>query len=337
MTTQKEQESEEFRDEAPFASELSAVQGQKSLAELLNEIERRAADRTKCSIDNCPYCKITKRDVPVLVKALRRALQHFESFHSRADDTLRTIAAIHSTLERACGFCPDNGGKVMTASGNQNPSPFLPQQEERWTVVQSQEWLNRSDIMEGSNVIAKALWPNVAHRIVTAHCCPTNITTQAVLRNTLLPCPFCQIEVVGKFHELIEHPDVDGKPCPLNGGVFFGFARWNQRVAPSVVAGVEKKQDLGETEPSPVLTQVLQNALKECPWPANVWLSTLKEVGDAMRALHVTEAAITSISGTLMRHGWQCAEKKVQEILSSQGVGEWGLRQKILPFQNRRS
>lgn len=40
MTTRKQEE--EFKDETPAASELSTIQGQKSLTDLLDEIETRA-------------------------------------------------------------------------------------------------------------------------------------------------------------------------------------------------------------------------------------------------------------------------------------------------------
>lgn len=82
----------------------------------------------------------------------------------------------------------------------------------------------------------------------------------------------------------------------------------------------EIEQTLEEKEPSSALTHVLQNALKECPWPDDVWPLTIKEVGEFMR-IAMTDSSATSISGSLMRYGWQCAEKKIQEILSEHAGG----------------
>lgn len=107
MTTRKQEE--EFMDEAPAASDQSSVQGQMSLADLLDVIESRANVATKgpwyqdptndigewlvgstaFPVADCDFAELNRRqitgnsafiaaarsDVPALVKALREAIK----------------------------------------------------------------------------------------------------------------------------------------------------------------------------------------------------------------------------------------------------------------------
>lgn len=91
MTTREGEE--EFGDETPLASDQTDVQGQKSLTDLLDEIEQRHA-RIDCA--NCGT------DVPALVKALRRAMEHIECLCARsaqfdAGDVKSDIAQLLTT------------------------------------------------------------------------------------------------------------------------------------------------------------------------------------------------------------------------------------------------
>lgn len=78
----------------------------------------------------------------------------------------------------------------------------------------------------------------------------------------------------------------------------------------------ELERPSGKPEPSADnVTVAIQKALKECPWPEDVWPKTVEEAALTLRRV-LGDIQVTAISGALMRHGWQCAEKKIQEILS---------------------
>ena len=55
----------------------------------------------------------------------------------------------------------------------------------------------------------------------------------------------------------------------------------------------------------------LLKRLKMCPWPAESWTMTIEEY---VRAVP-DESLRTSISGMLMRRGWELAEMAVQQEL----------------------
>ena len=52
----------------------------------------------------------------------------------------------------------------------------------------------------------------------------------------------------------------------------------------------------------------------EVPWPKEVWPTTIEEAGKLLRA-KLGDNDTTAISGTLMRHGWQCAEQAFKTLL----------------------
>lgn len=54
--------------------------------------------------------------------------------------------------------------------------------------------------------------------------------------------------------------------------------------------------------------------LPPCPWPQEVWPTTLDEAGDRLR-LRLGDQDTTAISGTLMRHGWELAERAILDRL----------------------
>ena len=56
----------------------------------------------------------------------------------------------------------------------------------------------------------------------------------------------------------------------------------------------------------------------EVPWPKDVWPTTIEEAGKLLRA-KLGDNDTTAISGTLMRHGWKCAEQAFKTLLEEHG------------------
>lgn len=140
------------------------------------------------------------------------------------------------------------------------------------------------------------------------------------------PCPFCR-----KWH------DYEKSSCDRHDGT--KSIRIRDRGPMTDVekkelgitdAPSDNKQDLGVKEAASDSTHVLQKALNECPWPKTVWPSTVDSVGRVMRE-NLGDAETTAISGTLMRHGWRLAVKRIQELLSekSNEVGAHQVSEKL--------
>lgn len=60
-----------------------------------------------------------------------------------------------------------------------------------------------------------------------------------------------------------------------------------------------------------------RQALLECPWPEDVWTSTLEQTITELVKLIPDGDTRTAICGVLMRQGWRLAEKAVNERLES--------------------
>lgn len=54
----------------------------------------------------------------------------------------------------------------------------------------------------------------------------------------------------------------------------------------------------------------------QCPWPKDVWPTTLVDAGDVMRE-KLGDADTTAISGVLMRQGWELAIKAIVEAMEA--------------------
>lgn len=57
----------------------------------------------------------------------------------------------------------------------------------------------------------------------------------------------------------------------------------------------------------------------QCPWPEDVFTLSLKDVRVILRN-EVSERTFTAVSGTLMRQGWEMAEKEILERLKERGI-----------------